>query len=54
MIKAPNWNKTAYPSTKGWHDRKTGELILSRKISQSEVDEFNGTLKEATQMRTPH
>lgn len=44
MLKAPNWNKTAYPSTKGWHDKRTGELILARKHSQADVDAWNQTL----------
>jgi hypothetical protein len=40
MIQPPKWCKDAVPTTKGWV--KNGELLVSRKISQSDIDEFNG------------
>lgn len=40
MIKRPSWAKGAHPTVNGWV--KNGELLKSQKISQKDIDEFNG------------
>lgn len=40
MIKAPNFCKNAVPTLRGWCHPKTGELLKSQRISQSEIDEW--------------
>jgi len=42
-IKAPAWCNTAVPDMKrGWVDPDTGELLVSSKFTQAQVDEFYG------------
>lgn len=41
MIKAPAWAKNAKPTTRGWVDARTGEVLVSRKFSDREVKEWN-------------
>lgn len=38
MIKAPRWCKDATPTTKGWV--KNGELLVARKFTQTEIDDY--------------
>ena len=45
-ITPPNFAKNAIPSSKGWHHPKTNELLKSQRISQAEIDEFNGVTFE--------
>lgn len=45
-ITPPAFQKDAVPSLKGWHHPKTNELLKSQRISQSEIDEFNGVTVE--------
>ena len=40
MIKAPAWAKNAKPTTRGWVDARTGEVLVSRKFSDREVKEW--------------
>lgn len=40
-ISPPAFQKDAIPSPQGWRHPRTGELLVSRKISQKEIDEFN-------------
>ena len=40
-ISPPAFQKDAIPSPQGWRHPRTGELLVSRKISQEEIDEFN-------------
>jgi len=40
MITAPKWMKDPVPSTRGWHDRRTGELQKSMKISAADIAEW--------------
>lgn len=44
-ITAPAFQKNAVPSLKGWHHPKTGELLKSQRITQAEIDEFNGVVE---------
>jgi len=41
-IAAPNFAKNAVPTLRGWCHPKTGELLKSQKLSQSDIDAFNG------------
>lgn len=41
-IKAPGWCHTAVPTTRGWVDPNTGELLKSGKFTQAQVDEWHG------------
>ena len=40
MLKPPSWNPTAKPTTRGWIDGITGELLISRKHSERQVMEY--------------
>jgi hypothetical protein len=41
-IKAPGWCHTAVPTTRGWVDPNTGELLKSGKFTQAQIDEWHG------------
>lgn len=41
-IKPPNYQKDAIPTVKGWKHPKTGELLVSGKFTQAQVDEYLG------------
>lgn len=41
-IKAPAWCAHAVPTSKGWEDPDTGELFVSRKFAQADIDAFHG------------
>ena len=43
-LSPPAFKKNAIPSTRGWHDPKTGELLTARPMSQADVDEYNGVV----------
>ena len=40
MLKPPAYAPNAKPTTRGWIDHKTGELLVSRKHSEREVEEY--------------
>ena len=42
MIKAPGWCHTAVPTVKGWEDPNSGELLVSGRHTQAQVDEWHG------------
>lgn len=42
MIKPPAWQKDAVPTLVGWKHPKRNELLLPKKISQAEIDEYLG------------
>lgn len=44
-IKPPAWAKGAHPTISGW--MKGRELLVAKTISQSDIDEWNGTLGQA-------
>lgn len=44
MIKPPTFAKNAVPTPRGWTDPRSGELLLARKIKQTEIDEYMGLL----------
>tara|TARA_Y100000385_G_scaffold86580_1_gene88916 strand:+ start:1398 stop:1724 length:327 start_codon:yes stop_codon:yes gene_type:complete len=41
-IKAPGWCAQAVPTSKGWEDPDSGELFVSRKFAQADIDAFHG------------
>lgn len=47
MIQPPNFEKNAVPTPQGWRHPRTNELLLARKISQVDIDEYNNV--EVTQ-----
>jgi hypothetical protein len=46
MLTPPAFKKDAVPSIRGWHDPRTGELLVSRPMKQADVDEYNGVKAE--------
>jgi len=42
MIKRPAWAKGAVPTPQGWRNPRTNELLKSMRISQVNIDAFNG------------
>ena len=41
-ISPPNYQKDAIPTPQGWRHPRTNELLIARKISQGEIDEYLG------------
>lgn len=41
-IKAPEWAPNAVIDPKGWRDPATGELLVARKFSDKDIEEYNG------------
>lgn len=39
-LNPPNWQKNARLTTKGWMHPSRNELLVARKTSQAEVDEY--------------
>ena len=52
MFKAPAWAKHAVPTPRGWQDPNTGELLVSRRLSDRQVDEWH-THKSAQGLAKP-
>lgn len=42
MIKPPSWQKDAVPTLVGWKHPRRNELLLPKKITQEQIDEYNG------------
>lgn len=42
MITPPAYKKDAVPTPQGWRDPRTNELLVARKISQDDIDLYNG------------
>lgn len=42
MLKPPHWAKNAIPTPRGWVDPRTGELLVSRKLSDRQITEYFG------------
>ena len=41
-IKPPNYQKDAVPTNKGWEHPKTGELLVSTKLSNAQINDYLG------------
>jgi len=46
-IKPPNYQKDAIPTVKCWKHPKTGELLVSSRFSQAQIDEYMGVQPES-------
>ena len=42
MIAPPNWAKNAVPTTRGWIDPTTGELLKAQRLTLGEIEDFLG------------
>ena len=47
----PNWCKDAVLTTRGWVHPKTNELLIARKITTKELNEYK--LSKETKVETP-
>jgi len=43
-IKPPSWAKNAMPTVNGWQEPRTGELLKSQRMSQRDIDVYNGVI----------
>ena len=50
-ISPPNYQKDAIPTTRGWTHPRTGELLISRPMSQSAIDEYLGVSPEPQMLK---
>lgn len=41
-IKPPSWAKNAIPTSVGWKDPRSGELLKATRLSQSDIDAYMG------------
>ena len=48
----PSFKKDAVPTKNGWRHPKTGELLVSKSISQEEIDEYMGVSKPEPKPKT--
>ena len=42
MIAPPNWAKDAVPTTRGWVDPSTGELLKAQRLTFEQIEDFLG------------
>ena len=47
-ISPPNFQKDAIPTPQGWRHPRTNELLVSRKISSEDINEYYGIKPEVT------
>tara|TARA_B100000989_G_C19524278_1_gene465942 strand:+ start:2374 stop:2709 length:336 start_codon:yes stop_codon:yes gene_type:complete len=50
-ISPPNFQKDAVPTPQGWRHPRTNELLVSRKISADDINEYYGIKPEATMLK---
>ena len=48
----PSFKKDAVPTKNGWRHPKTGKLLVSKSISQEEIDEYMGVSKPEPKPKT--
>lgn len=41
-LKPPSWASNATPTTRGWIDPSTGELLKSQRITSAEIENYIG------------
>lgn len=46
MITPPNYKKDAIPTLIGWRDPRSREILVSRTISQADINEYMGIVEE--------
>ena len=49
-ISPPNFQKDAVPTPQGWRHPRTNELLVSRKISADDINEYYGIKPEVTML----
>ena len=50
-ISPPNFQKDAIPTPQGWRHPRTNELLISRKITSDEINEYYGIKPEVTMLK---
>tara|TARA_B100000886_G_scaffold101242_1_gene67269 strand:+ start:454 stop:789 length:336 start_codon:yes stop_codon:yes gene_type:complete len=50
-ISPPNYQRDAIPTIRGWTHPRTGELLISRPMSQSAIDEYLGVSPEPQMLK---
>ena len=50
-ISPPNFQKDAVPTPQGWRHPRTNELLVSRKISSEDINEYYGIKPEVTMLK---
>ena len=50
-ITPPNFQKDAIPTPQGWRHPRTNELLVSRKISSEDINEYYGIKPEVTVLK---
>lgn len=50
-ISPPNYQRDAIPTTRGWIHPRTGELLVSRKMSEAAVNEYLGIKPEPQMLK---
>ena len=50
-ITPPNFQKDAIPTPQGWRHPRTNELLVSRKISSEDINEYYGIKPEVTMLK---
>ena len=50
-ISPPNYQRNAIPTPRGWVHPRTGELLVSRKISEGAINEYLGIAPEPQMLK---
>jgi hypothetical protein len=50
-MQAPNYQKDAIPTPQGWRHPRTGELLVSGKISEEAINEYLGITPEPQMLK---
>ena len=50
-LSPPNFQKDAIPTPQGWRHPRTNELLVSRKISSEDINEYYGIKPEVTMLK---
>ena len=50
-ITPPNFQKDAIPTPQGWRHPRTNELLVSRKISSEDINEYYGVKPQVTMLK---
>lgn len=53
MIKPPAWQKDAVPTLVGWKHPRRNELLLPKKMTQAQIDEYLGVKSEPAPAPAP-
>lgn len=48
-INPPRWCSHAVPTVRGWEDPRTGEVFVSKRFSQDEINEYLGVQTEQSE-----